>query len=155
MEKIVLAWEVKKHVFQNIQMADNKAGFVTALATLGAALFTDLQPNLPMWKVVLMVLASGLLMAAIITSILSVQPRIGRNLQEGIIYFGNIASHDSYADFRKDFEESDALDEVAQQVYALSRIAQKKYAILSWAYRFLFAGLAIFWVSLVLSRLIR
>lgn len=154
MDKLEHAWKIRDSSYSNIQLADTKAGFITGLSTLGVALLRDTPPNLPLWKITLVVLAGLLLLAAIIVAVLSVRPR-STNDPDGTIFWGHIAAFKNFASYKKALEQSDDFDEVAQQAFELSRINRKKHTLIAWATSLLAAGLILLWISLLATKLIQ
>jgi hypothetical protein len=154
MDKLEHAWKIRDSGYSNIQLADTKAGFITGLATLGIALLRDTSPDLPLWKIGLIILSGLLLLAAIISAVLSVRPR-STNDPDGTIFWGHIAAFKDFATYKRALEQSDNFDEVAQQAFELSRISKKKHALIAWATSFLVCGLIVLWLSLVASKLVK
>lgn len=154
MDKLDHVWKIRDTGYSNIQLADTKAGFITGLSTLGVAMLRDTPPGLPLWKLGLVVIAGVLLLAAIITAVLSVRPR-STNDPDGTIFWGHIAAHKDYPSYKQSLEQSDMYDEVAQQAFELSRITKKKHALIAWATSFLALGLIVLWISLILSKITR
>ncbi|ADH62199.1 hypothetical protein Mesil_0255 [Allomeiothermus silvanus DSM 9946] len=154
MDKLEHAWKIRDSSYSNIQLADTKAGFITGLSTLGVALLRDTPPDLPPWKIALVVLTGFLLLAAIIMAVLSVRPR-STNDPDGTIFWGHIAAFKDFATYKKALEQSDDFDEVAQQAFELSRITKRKHALIAWATSLLAAGLVTLWISLIVNKLIK
>jgi len=154
MDKLEHVWKIRDAGYSNIQLADTKAGFITGLSTLGVALLRDAPPDLPPWKIGLVLLSGLLLLLAIISAVLSVRPR-STNHPDGTIFWGHIASFRDFAAYKQALEQSDPYDEVSQQAFALSRINKKKHALIAWATSFLSSGLIVLWINLILSKLIK
>jgi len=150
MDKIKQAWQIRNAAHSDIQFADNKAGAITGLATLGVALLSDISPNLPAWKFALVIIAGLLLAGAIVASVLSVRLR-PISSSKGTIFFDHVAADQAFTTYKQALEQSDPFEEVAKQAYEISRITKKKFALVTYANSFLFSGLIFLWISLLLT----
>jgi hypothetical protein len=127
-------------VIANINMADNKAGFIVFGA---AALAAYLRPEVsawldhPVWSAarLIPVIAMLLMVASSVCAIVVVAPR-ARGRGRSLTYWGGIAAHESAAHYARAVGERSA-DELGtallEQVYVISELAVRKFQWLRWA----------------------
>lgn len=134
---------VHEYVHGCIQFADQKAGFLFALA--GAVLAYEFEKGVHLgwlrspglWSpadVLGCVSMLSLLLAAIL-AVAVVLPRLSSSHQ-GSVFFCSIAEHESAESYAKkvaSLSGGDLSSEILRHIYDLARVCKSKYAVLAWA----------------------
>lgn len=153
-------WNAHKYQNDYIRFADTKAAFTVALAsTIMGALFTAKLHELfilaapKQWTLISWLAAGAFLAlgASIACGVWTIRPRLSHKQPKGFLYWGAVAEHGSPETFWSGLKAQslDGLGEhVAHHVFALSRLAGRKYFWVSLAMTFgavggLFATLAL------------
>jgi hypothetical protein len=127
-------------VLTNINMADNKAGFIVfGTAALAAYLRNDVAAWLahPVWTAapLIRVLAMALMIASSVCAIIVVAPR-ARGMGRSLSYWGGIAAHGDSGEYIRAVHQRSA-DELGdlllEQVYVVSELAVRKFQWLRYA----------------------
>ena len=153
----LLGIHVQAWVLANINMADNKAGFV-AFGT--AALAAYLRPEVGVWlaqpvwgaEPILRVLAMALVLSGSICALIVIAPR-ARGPGRSLSYWGGIAAHGSPAEYVQAVQRHSA-DELGrvllEQSYVISQLAVRKYQWLRLAVWLAAAGFLLVLVAALL-----
>jgi hypothetical protein len=136
----LLGIHVHSWVLTNINMADNKAGFIV-FGT--AALAAYLRPGVvdwlsaPVWSPAPVVKAFAMLLvlASSVCAVVVVAPR-ARGAGRSLSYWGGIAAHDGPADYVRAVHQRSA-DEIGtlllEQCYVVAGLAVRKFQWLRWS----------------------
>jgi hypothetical protein len=138
-DKESFLWDVHRYTNEYIRFADTKAAFVAGVdaALIGAAVSSSLYDSclhqpLCHWSAVIWVAIVGitLLSVSIGFCVTTIIPRLGHNVVHGFIYWDSVLAHGSAKQFILAY---DALGpetkrhEIANHIYVLASIAEKKY----------------------------
>lgn len=146
-------------------IADGKANMIISINTLvlsilitaGTALFSMGDQGMIQWNIII-IAPIGILMlsslAAIVFAILSAMPKVEgarftmeevKNHKVSLLFFGNFLQLDrnAYVQFLRNLKKDQELiyDDLSRDLYNLGQILQKKYRLLTIAYRIFMAGL--------------
>lgn len=128
-------WKIYSAINDFIKFSDQKASI---FITLSIALFTLTLPKLIKYKefvsahvIVMVGIIVGLLAlsATLMCSVMSIKPRTGKEKPTSLIFFKHIAEKfDNSTDYYNEISQTQNFDEeISQQVWANSKVANKKY----------------------------
>lgn len=145
-EKLNYLWNTYNAIVNWIQFSDAKAGAI--LATNGVVLglafsnFGFLQPILAKSVVfqLLFLIGGVALYLSLLLCVVCLMPTLAVGEPSSIVFFAHVAKESKKAtDYRdavnKVFIDSKELDQIADQVWAISTVAWKKYRAVGWAIR--------------------
>ncbi len=141
-------WHVHGNLSEQIKFADQKSGFVAVLATgvigaLRSEFFNDTPLSSWGFPQYIGALAFLLLVGALTACYASIAPRSRYTAPRGFIFWGAIATYESWDEFTRDLmgaSPESLTEHLSHQTYALARICKAKYAWLNWAIALAVAG---------------
>jgi hypothetical protein len=143
-------WRTLQVVSEWIKVADTKAGACVAidgalLALLAGQLRTGSDPQIV--EIVMLAIAVILAAASGLVGVWAVLPRARRYGVHSIAHYGTIATFDSaasYQDAAVDIfsDPDDFAKSLAAHIWALSRVAMRKYILVTWTIALLVAAAA-------------
>ncbi len=157
-------WKIYENVQGLIRHSDAKAG---AILVADGAIATILLSNVPVLAatcahsaiVHLLILAgAALLFLSAILAGVSIIPAVDVGDPASLIYFNHIAhfypTYDAYAQAVKEALDRDTIgDDLANQIWIISKVAQKKYRHVAWSIGCFGLSLLVFMVSLGVATL--
>lgn len=143
-------WRTLEVVSEWIRFADAKAGAVLAVNGVMLALFTGRlreQPGPGTLATVVLSTAIALAAASGVVAVWIVVPRVGR-AGASMVHYGTIAGFPSAVSYRdaalKTFgDPAELVSSLTLHIWVLSRIAARKYRMVSWAVRFLLGAVVV------------
>jgi Family of unknown function (DUF5706) len=154
-------WNILTKTTDWVKYSDTKA---VLLLTLHGVVLTVIYTNANSvyefsssnWFTILLTFAiAGTSLASIIYSFLVVNPRLKNNNPTSLIYFGHIQEKfKNYTDYFQSakavLNDKEKLDEqLAEQIHINSKVAWKKYSFIGLSFRYFFATIILFSVTLL------
>jgi len=157
------AWRTYEIVNEWIRYSDTKAGAILAADGVIAGIVLSILPNqiqldiIPCISIVFLVLGvvSGCL--SVFFSIRCLNPTLKMGEPKSMLYFAHIAKkYNGPKEYKKDFIEifskkDTFVNQITEQIWANSKVAQKKYIAVTWATRFFGAIITIIIMSFIVS----
>jgi hypothetical protein len=135
-------------------LADNKASAIIALSTFNATMAAILPEAISLWQKILLGLSSIGIAIGLLLAIGVIAPRVNGRSKEGLIFWGNILSHEHYPEYQNAFMAASSIDDVLKHNYYLADVANRKYICLRKAINAQYVVLPGFWLSIILTRLL-
>ena len=157
-----LLLDQREHIDRYISIADTKAAsLIGLLSAVILGLYQTSARNhllvpVAQWaaKEFLLAIALGSLAAAVSLAMFVVRPRLINSVKKGLIPWLGVSSFPSREEYLKSFSSAtraQLIEDLASNVYDLSRIARKKYYWLGWSFLASRVGLVTGILSYVVS----
>jgi hypothetical protein len=155
-KQIEVAEKNLQRTLEWISRFDGRAPLVLGLDTGMVAVLSGLAPPLQKWTNTIIATLSItliLLSAGLLAIYFAGYPRT-KGSDQSLIYFGSIAflSLTEYQQKSASLTQKVYLDDLLQQCHRNSEIVEKKFSLLKWAYRFLFAALPAWAITIYLFK---
>jgi Family of unknown function (DUF5706) len=154
MSDVDSAWKTLERVNEWIRFADSKAvALLTGNGVLGGFVIRAMprwsQVGTHPWRYWFLATSLGFVMAAILSNLRVLTPKLKAGEPRSLLYFDHVGKR--YRDptnFNHAFrellnDEPRLIDQIADQVWANSRVARKKFVAAGWATRFTALALAL------------
>jgi hypothetical protein len=155
-------WTIFSSTNEWLRYSDGKAVALLGIQGILIGLAVAVLPNVfssdkSVASMVFLILGFISIVASVIFTFLTFNPRLKSSGNISPIYFKSISSSfsdsDHYVQFIKEkfTVDSDVTDAIAEQIHTNSRIATAKFKWLSWSMSFLFIGFGLWVVSVIID----